>query len=120
MRLYGEDKPGPGMHERECQRYLWGNYTEPSGSFCRGVSFEPRCEIIIMGDKERMSDVGMGPSSIYRLLTDETIAVRCHVLYCSFQTSGEHTGLPKRNVSSCCRLDLVRGTDAADALLLNQ
>lgn len=87
------------MHGRELRRYLWGNCTEPSGNFSRPrqVSSEPSSEIIIMGDKEKMSEVGIGPSSILWPLTNETIAVRLQVACSPFQMSGERARLPKEN-----------------------
>ncbi len=87
------------MQGRELRWYLLGNCTEPSGNFSRPrqVSSEPRSEIIIMRDKEKMSEVGIGPSSILWPLTDETIAVRLQVACSPFQMSGERARLPKEN-----------------------
>lgn len=63
-----------GIAEVSVGKLHGGNFSRP-----RQVSSESRSEIIIMGDKEKMSEVGISPSSILWPLTNETIAVRLQV-----------------------------------------
>lgn len=100
-------KSGSEKKEKEkgCLRYLSGNYTKTGGNLTRPrqAFMKPSLEIIIIGDKGKMSEVGISPNQILQPLNNITIAVIVAAPLCApFQISETYMNILKENTALGC------------------